>query len=491
MAISLFAAASLASGQGPVSPNPLKVSWMRYLPGNNADAARVVRVAPDGTIWVAGSTTSVFDFFGPNDPYQNKNNGGADVFLAQYRLNGDGGATLLFWTWLGGTGNEDVVAMELDGQGRIYLAGNTDSSDFPRAGNTFQTGSGGSFDAWVAVFDTNQSGAASLFFTSYYGGTAAETVRAMAVGPDGVMYVGGQTVSQELPSVSGNLQGSNRGGQDCFFIRVNPYSTSPLTYASFLGGVSTDAITGMALAADGRLWLSGWTNSGDFPITDGAQQGGKAGGTDAFVALLDFTRSGLDVLRYGTFWGGNGSDIALTLRPDSLGNLWIAGYTQSQDLPLTDTAAKRSLGWTTDAFLMRVETRLSPSQAITYSSYFGGSGIEIPYAIAPLADGRVALTGYVMPGGLEATPGALQGLPSSEWAEGFLAVIDPAVAGGIADATYLGGEYTDVIYGLDTDASGALYIAGLTYSTLLPSTDGSTKGTPAGFSTAFAAKLAR
>ncbi len=486
-----MAAASLVRAQGPVSPNPLKVSWMRYLPGNNADAARVIRVAQDGTVWVAGSTTSVFDFFGPNDPYQNQNNGLADVFLAQYRLNGDGGATLLFWTWLGGSGNDDVAAMEIDSLGRVFLAGTTDSTNFPRAGDTFQTDLGGSFDAWVAVFDTREAGAASLRFSSYYGGSGAETVRAMTIGPDGVMYIGGQTLSGEMPNVSGNLQGSNRGGSDAFFIRVNPFTTTPLTYASFLGGASVDAITGMALDADGNLWLSGFTNSGDFPITDGAQQAAKGGAFDAWVAVIDFRRGGLDALRYGTFWGGSGNDAALALRPDSLGNLWITGYSQSADLPLTDSAAQRTLGWTTDAFLIRVGTRLSPSQAITYSSYFGGSGVEVPYAVVPLADGRVAISGYVMPGGLQATPGALQGLPSSGWAEGFLAVIDPRVAGGITDATYLGAENTDIVYGLDTDSTGAIYVTGQTYSTLLPATDGSTKGTPPGFSTAFAGKLAR
>jgi hypothetical protein len=472
----LFSLLFLASALFAQAP---RVTWSGYIDKGIEDSIQVVAPAPDGSgVWVAGNSASNFTAPGPNVPFQSERRGDVDVFVAKYKPEADGTSTLLFWTWLGGGARDAVTAMKIGPNGRLYLTGFTESNDFPLAGEAFQIARQGGREAWIAVIDPTAEGDASLLFSTYYGGTRDETPTAIAIGPDGSIVIVGSTDSDDLPNIKdqGRVQETNRGGNEIFLVRCD---LGGVLYATYFGGRSTDGATGVVVDRDNNIWFSGWTASDDFPATENALQNFLAIHFDAFVAKIDTNVSGLDGLMYCTYYGGGGTDVAYSMAIDELGALWVGGYTTSNDFP-TANAFQPRFGGFTDTFVFRMIIRDTPNPAIVYSTYFGGLGHEVFRSLAPLGDGRVALTGYTMYGDLPVTPDALLPLPNSSFADGYLAILDSTKSGreGLIYSSYVGAEFTDVPLSVALAPDGALFLGGYTNSYGFPSTDGSFRSNP-------------
>lgn len=470
----LFTAALGLSAQAP------RLTWSAYVDKGIEDTIQVVVPAPDGSgIWVAGNSASNFTAPGPNVPFQAERRGDVDIFIAKYKPEPDGTTTLLFWTWLGGGARDVVTAMKLGPNGRLYLTGFTESNNFPMAGEAFQIARAGGREAFIAVVDPTAEGDASLLFSSFYGGTRDETPSAIAVGPDGSIVIVGQTDSVDLPNIKdqGRIQETNRGGSEVFLVRCD---LGGILYATYFGGRSTDGATGVVIDRDNNVWISGWTASDDFPATDNAIQGFLAIHFDVFFAKIDTRVRGLDGLLYCTFYGGGGTDVAYSMAIDELGALWIGGYTTSADFPVSAGAYQRTFSGFTDSFVMRVVIQDTPNPAVVYATYFGGLGHEVFRSLAPLGNGRVALTGYTMFGDLPVTADALQKLPNSSFADGFLTILDAGKSGaeGLVYSTYLGAEFTDVPLSVAAGPDGGIFVGGYTNSYGFPSTDGSFRSNP-------------
>lgn len=474
--------------QGQSGPEYRSLGWLTYLPGNHSDAARAIQVDRDGNIWIAGSTSSKMDFPGPNDPFQSAIKGGSDIFLAKYRPEPDGRSTLLFWTWIGGTGDEDVRAMALDEQGRVYLTGSTSSEDFPTTNGAPETERKGGADAYLVVVDPSQGGQSSLVFGTYLGGSGADIGYALAL-YDGDVFVTGATGSNDFTGTGNGLQGSNRGGTDAFLVRISPFSEGPLQYFTYLGGAGADTATGIAIDSEGIVWISGYTSSEDFPVVEGSHQLELRGRMNGFLSGIDLRRTGLDALIYGSFFGGTYSDFPTQMKMDAQGSLWIGGYTLSGDFPTTAGAFSQGLAGQTDAFVLKLNPKGDAGQFVAYGTLLGGVGAEVLYAMVPLADGRIAVAGYNLFGDFPATPQALQLSPRSIFEDSFIAILNPQASGleALPYATYFGGTYTDIVTSIAADDSGHLYFAGYTYSKDLGVTDGSWRNSPG--ASAFAARL--
>jgi hypothetical protein len=467
------------------------LSWSTYLPGNLADVVRAVVTDSAGNVWIAGSSSSVFDFPGPNDPYQSQPKGGKEVFLAKYRPEADGRATLLYWTWLGGSTDDDVVGIALDRFGRVCLAGTTDSPDFALAGNAFQNTNAGKIDTWVVVIDPAASGTESLVYGSYFGGVENETATAMALDGSGAIVVVGYTDSGELPGAGAGVQPGGQGGWETFVIRVVVDSQQTLQYSSYFGGSSTDVPTAVDVDRDGIIWFTGYTASDNIPLTSGAYRSQLSSYVDGFVAAINPQIPGLGGHVYGSYFGGNERDEPRRLVFDSDGSLWIGGLTFSRNLPVTEGAVQSIAGPQGDVFLIRLDPRRFGDQTLTYATYLGGGSYDSLYALALLGNGRVAVSGYAMAGLFPTTENAIQRLPKSQFAEGFVAIVDSRVAGepGLEYSTYLGGSFNDVVTSLARDPSGSLFMAGYTMSSDFPVTDGSVRQNPPALPGAFAGRL--
>jgi hypothetical protein len=489
--LSALIALSLAMLQGQSTNN---LGWSRYLQGGDYDVATNVLVDASGDVWVAGHSAGRYDAYGPNEPFQVSNAGRTDIFLVKYRINPDGSATTLFFTWIGGSEIEELSDMKFDRLGRIVLTGITNSSNFPMAGSPFQNIAGGDFDVFVSVVDPNQGGAPSLVYSTYYGGLGRELAKAVAIGPTGNLAVVGNTIADEIPGATSGAQPVRRGNSDAFVIYFNP-NEAGLNYASYLGGSGNDVAVAVVIDNNNRIWFAGSTGSFDFPLTENGVQASSTGFFDGYIVSIDPTRTGLDSFIYGSLLGGSRSDEARGLALDSTGKLWVSGITFSEDFPITARAAQRTLAGGTDAFVMQIDPNLNGPDALLYSSYVGGTGFEFVYGITLLSDTKVAIGGYSMAGVLPTTGNAVRPNPSSAFADGMVALINSETTGseGLEYLSYFGGISTDVINSVAFDPADprVLFVAGYTSSSDLQTTDGTTRPNAAPSPSAFAAKIVR
>ncbi len=470
------------------------LNWASYLRGGNSDVAVKVLVEPFGDIWIGGHSAGRYEAYGPNEPFQLNNAGLTDIFLLQLRINPDGSATTLFFTWLGGSDIEELSDMRFDALGRIVLTGITNSNNFPMAGTPIQTIIGGDFDSFVSIVDPNQGGAPSLFYSTFYGGTEREFARALAIAPNGNIAVVGNTAAEKIPGAENGAQPVRRGNTDAFVFFFNPANTT-LLYSSYLGGNGNDTASAVLVDSANRIWFAGTTSSDDFPLTENGLQVSSTGFADGFVAAIDPARRGLDSFLYGTLVGGSGSDEARALALDRNGKLWVGGITFSTDFPTTARAMQGTIGGGTDAFLLQFDPLLRGKDALLYGTFVGGTGFEFIYDMRLLDDTRVALAGYSMSGQLPTTSIAIQRAPASPFADGMIAIVNSANIGveGREYVSYFGGAATDVINSVSFDPANPrlLYITGYTTSPDLATTDGSARPNAAPAPNAFGARIIR
>ncbi len=220
----------------------------------------------------------------------------------------------------------------------------------------------------------------------------------MAAAPDGTLWLAGGTFSHDI-WIEGNAhQGSYGGDGDAYIAHINPgLGAKALLYASFLGGDGIDEATSLVLDPAGRVILSGYTLSPNFPVTSNAFQKTYGGNTDAFIAVLN--PSGSPQLVYSTYFGGSGADAAFDLKEDSSGVLYVSGYTESAGLPVTTNALQTSYN---EESLAAFGLKLDPSKAgadgIDYFTYLGSDGLQIAYAVDFDSSGDMYLAGSTSTG---------------------------------------------------------------------------------------------
>jgi hypothetical protein len=297
-----------------------------YLGGSFEDGARGVAVDAAGNVYVTGTAYST-DFPTTAGSLAPSPHGEAEAYVAKLSPAGD---RLLYSTFLGGSSGDVAAAIAVDAAGSAYVAGSTESADFPATAGTVEASfAGGISDAFVAKLAPD---GASLAYATFLGGSDADLARGVAVDADGRAFVVGTTFSADFPATPGALQTQNRGSSDAFVAKLAA-DGSVLDYATYLGGGGDEALLGGSVAVDaaGSAYVVGDTTSADFPATPGAFRTVLAGGTDAFAAKLD---PGGGALVYATFLGGAGEDAAAAVAVDADGNAVVAGTTASTDFPL-------------------------------------------------------------------------------------------------------------------------------------------------------------
>jgi uncharacterized repeat protein (TIGR01451 family) len=324
-----------------------------------------------------------------------------------------------------------------------------------------------------------------LLQATYLGGGAFDDAAAIAIAPaTGDVYVTGQTSSPDFPGTAGGAQSSKGGDADAFVARLSAGLTA-LVHTTYLGGGGFDRPTAIAVSPrTGDVYVAGYTYSTDLPATSGAAQAASGGGGDAFVARLS---GDLTTLRRVTYLGGGGADFAhaLALAPGT-GDVYVAGYTSSNDLPGTAAGAQPVSGGGADAFVARLTENLA---ALTAATYLGGDDSEdaLALAIAP-GTGDVYVAGMTGSGNFPGTVGGAQ-----RWSGGttdaFVARFSSSLTA-LIQATYLGGQGSDMASALAVHpATGEVYVAGQTASTDFPATSAGARSSSGGDTDAFVARL--
>lgn len=298
-----------------------------------------------GSAYVTGGTKST-DFPTTLGAFQATFGGGNfDVFVT--KLNAAGSAPLLYSTYLGGSGEDDVGGIALDSAGFAYVTGATGSTNFPTTVGAFQTTFIGLQDAFVTKLNPTGSG---LVYSTYLGGDSAGGD--IAVDTVGNAYVVGNTASTSFPTTFGAFQTTAPGNGDAFVTKLNALG-SALVYSTYLGG-SSGGETGFGIALDsaGSAYVTGDTGSSDFPTTSDAFQTAFGGGSlDAYMTKLNAAGS---ALVYSTYLGGSKFDGADGIAVDSAGSAYVTGGTESTNFPTTPGAFQTASGGGEDAFVTKI-----------------------------------------------------------------------------------------------------------------------------------------
>jgi len=293
-----------------------------------------------------------------------------------------------------------------------------------------------------------------MAYSTYLGGSDHDEGHGIAVDEDGSAYVTGHTESVDFPTTSGTFPYG--GMEDVFVTKLD--ASGSILYSTYLGGSDEDMGDGIAVDGAGVAYVTGHTVSADFPATSGALPYG--GLDDAFAVKLDAGGG----LLYATYLGGSMVDQAHSIAVDGSGSAYVTGHTDSTNFPTTPGLFTDVDGTRADAFI----TKLDANGALLYSTYLGGTGADGGHAIAVDGSGSAYLTGSTFaPDNFPTTPGAFTGFDSID---GFVTKLD--ASGGIAYSTYLGGNARDEGHGIAVDAEGSAYVTGETFSPDFPITSG-------------------
>lgn len=372
---------------------------------------------------------------------------------------------ICYSTFFGGNNTDIGYGIALDGQGNIYVTGQTSSMNFPTK-NPLEAMLEGASDAFVTKLSANGG---TISFSTYLGGrNPGDKGAAIAVDAAGNIYLTGETTSINFPVVNA-AQPNFRGGTDAFIAKLN-IDGNTLLYSTFFGGTLPDAAFDIALDRFDNAYITGRTQSVNLPVRN-ALQPTLRGPRDAFVARYDPD----GVLLYATFLGGDtasgtGDEAGYGIAVDALQNVYVAGFTSSPTFP-TAGALQRNFGGGEDAFVAKLNAQ---GTALLYSTYLGGTRVDNARDIAVDALGSVYLTGYTLSTDFPRA-NALQTTYGGN-GDAFITKLNPQ-GSALIYSTYLGGAGEEniglIIDGITVgaiavDALGNAYVTGKTTSANFP-----------------------
>ena len=475
--------------------------YSTYLGGSGAaqgstvggDSIDDIAVDTSGNAYIIGHTNSP-DFPITSGAFQTTYPGSSCDYVT--KLNPSGTA-LVYSTYLGGNG---AYGIAVDASGNAYITGVTASTSFPTTPGAYQTTNhaGGLGNAFITKL--NPSGTA-LVYSTYLGGsgdsepsriTGGDVGIGIAVDPSGNACVVGTTYSQDFPTTPGAFQTTNKAHNSLsrrtvFVTRLNPTGTA-LVYSTYLGGTALEGGEGIAVDASGNAYVTGATDSTDFPTTPGAFSTTFPGFRSGFATKLNPTGT---ALIYSTYLGsGSGPTRPRGITIDTSGNAYLTGQAQSANYPTTfGSFRKNYCGGFSDAFI----TKLNPDgTALVYSTYlcgpdFQGGGDDDAFGIAVDSAGNAYVTGLTDSDAFP-TADAYQ-TTRAGGSDAFLTKINPA-GSALVYSTFLGGAVSDDGFGgIAVDNAGHAYVAGVTESSEFPTTPGAFQTSYHGGNDVFVAKF--
>ena len=430
--------------------NAFEVVFSTYFGGSGTDDCDTVTVDEGGNIYLGCHLNSPSLPGSDKHPYSLAGN--MDAFVIKLNAAGD---AVHYITHLGGAEWDAVQGITTDAEGNAYLVGTTYSKNFPVSANAQQQQFGGESDAFVAKL--NATG--EVQWLTYFGGRGEEDGAGIALDDNGIIHIVGRTSSPDLLTTADAVQAKLNGGKDAFIARFNGQG-KPI-YSSYLGGSNDDQGFAITLDAMGSTYITGSTQSTDFPIFDPNK--GKTlfpkpfGGTDAFVAVLNPDGTALE---YFTYLGGTAEDSGLSigLAPD--GGIIIAGQTNSPDLPTTKNAAQTKIAGGIDTFVTKLNIA---DRTLPYMTYLGGSDRERTRDLAVDTHGNAIIVGETQ------SPNFPSSVSSTNKGNenGFLTFLNPTGTQFTHSIT-LGGEKLDAIEGVAIGKDNNMILTGLTNSPDFP-----------------------
>jgi len=367
---------------------------------------------------------------------------------------------IIYSTFVGGSATDDGTAVALDSSDNAIITGYTWSKDFPVTPGSYQT-STYVFDLFVSKL--NASGD-RLIYSTYVGGSSNDQTYSIAIDSFNNTIIAGYTYSADFPTTTGAFNRTYAGNIDAMAFMLNPEGNT-LIFSTYIGGQGQDLASSLCVDEQGIIYITGGTQSNDFPVTVGAYDNSNPSGTDdVFIAELS---AGGDKLLYSTYFGEGKSDYGYSIDIDSSGLVYVTGLT-SGGIVTKNAFDSVYNGGTYDAFAIKLSSDLKD---LVYSTYLGGSDFEQARRIEVNSSGIAHIVGLTRSVDFPTTSGAynrtLQGTT-----DGFLLSLK-AEGNGLVFSTFLGGSQNDWINSFMMDADGDMIVTGMTYSNDFPRTSAS------------------
>lgn len=449
----------------PLIVDPV-LSYSTLIGGTSNDIPRAMAVDAAGNAYITGETSSLA--FPTQNPRQGVLGGATDVFVT--KLNPQGTA-IVYSTYLGGLASDAAFGIALDSSGAAYITGKTFSSNFPLQSPLYATGE---------VFVTKLAPAGNaLAYSTRLPLTFPSSSNAIAIDTSGAAYIAGRA-SGGVPATNAHQPAKNGLADDAFLIKLTP-GAAAISYATYFGGSATDGANGVAVDSLGNAWITGVTQSTNFPTLNPRQP--TAGGLeDAFAAK--FGPSG--TLLFSTYLGGDQDDSGNAIAIDGANKAYIAGQTRSDNFPLRN-AFQSTRNEHPEGFLTTYNTAGSD---YGYSTYLGGGPAT---ALTVNSAGSATIAGYIRPPSFIFFLGffpinAIQQRHAPGFTDDAYAMQLNA-AGAPTFATFLGGSSPDQANAVATGPNGEIYVAGTTESADFPRTPGVIRTSLAGAGDGFISKI--
>ncbi len=438
--------------------------YSTFVGGNgNADRANGIALDTMGNVFIAGFSESPSYPTTPGAFDTTFNSvGGRDCVIT--KVNSSGSA-LLYSSYLGGSSGDECFGLTTDSNGNAYLAGRTDSSDYPTTLGAFDSAIAG-IDAFVTKVTPDGS---ALVFSTYLGGGGEDGAFKIVINDEGMAYVTGYTfgATTPFPTTAGAYDTSHNGFSDIFVTKLNP-GGSELTYSTFIGGGSNDSGLGLVRKSVGSVVVTGGTNSTDFPTTDGAFDTTQNGDYDVVITEIDSDGS---TINYSTFIGGTANETGRGIAADPSGNAYVTGDTAGIAFPTTPGAFDTISNGNPDVFVVKLGTSITPTPTATPSASPTPQGFESDVAPRETGDGSLIVTDLVQirrfVAGLDSTSSSFNefqradSAPRGTFGDGLINTTDVVQArryvSGLDERTNAGGPAVAADLGLRAVIGGSLF----------------------------------
>lgn len=453
-----------------------------YIGSAESDTACAIRRLSNGNVVVAGSTFGIDFPVEIESPFKLQTAGGYDAYVA---ILDPTMTRVLQYTYVGGGSDDLVHSMTTDGDGNVYIAGETVSSNFP-----VSQGSAGSFvrggiEAFVAKLSPDLK---NLLVGAYIAGNLNDIAYAVAVDLDQNIYVAGATTSTQQFPVNAGYDRTPNGSWDGFLSKLSPSGAS-FVYSTYYGAEGNDFVYAMYVDPSGNPFIAGTTTSPNFPTFPVPRQFSPnnrpydrnfAGNSDAFI--IRFGADGANLV-YASFAGGNADEEGRALFVDDAGRAYLVGETTSTDLPTTAGFRQQRIGGR-DIFLFILN---DDGKELVGCTYFGGSGDD--YVRAAVKD---ATSGAVITGMTTSSNFQTEGIGSTSVRRGANdAYIANISLGACKWSSLISGGGVEMGLAVAADANDDYYVAGVTTSSDLALPEKRWQPSPGGKTDAFVLKMAK
>ena len=446
-----YDSATLDSFEQPVNViSDSAVSYSTYLGGVADDIGFDISEDNEGNIYLTGSSESSTL---PTSPgvVDNTYNGAIDSIIAKIDQNGQ----MVFVTYLGGSADEWGYGIDVDSFGNIHVVGETFSTDFPTIDNVFDETHNGNRDIFVAKVDPSGS---NLIYSTFLGTSGEDYGRSIVVNQNGQAIISG-AAHGGFPTTAGAYDRTNNGANDVIVTKLNSNGTD-LIFSTFIGGASSDFGRAITINDKNDVFVTGYTKSNNFPTSSAAFDKMYHGEFDIFVSKLN---SSGNVLEFSTYIGGSLDDDGHTIVVDDNDNVFVGGYTDSSNFPVTNGSFDSTFGGVRDGFIVKLNQNGSETE---FATFLGGVENDFVGSLVLNSNGDLFATGDTSSPNFPTTQDSFDSSFAGN-GDAYIAKLNNS-GSTLLYSTFIGASGDEIAWGISGPINNTVAVIGRTSSTDFP-----------------------